>query len=113
MKFWVGIEVGKSFHWACVLDDEGDEVLSCRVQATEEAVEAFCSEISQLGGERKVAIDLLGGPATMLEASLLAKEERVFYVSGIALNRARDGYRGGEHNSDSKDARVIADQLRG
>jgi hypothetical protein len=38
MKFWVGIDVGKSFHWACVLDDEGDEVLSCRVQATEEAV---------------------------------------------------------------------------
>ncbi len=58
-----------------------------------------------------MAIDLLGGSATMLEAVLLKRGERVFFLPGMALNRARDGYRG-ETKSDKRDARVIADQLR-
>jgi transposase len=111
-RFWIGIDVGKKFHWACVLDDDGEEVLSCRIEAAEEDLEAFCSRIASLDGERKVAIDLLGGPATTLEVSLLTNGERVFYVSGLTVNRARDAYRGGEHKSDPRDARVIADQLR-
>jgi hypothetical protein len=36
----------------------------------------------------------------------------VFRVSGIALNRAREAYVGGECKSDPGDAQVIADQLR-
>ena len=111
MRYWVGFDVGKVFHWVCVLDNEGKEVLSRRVEATEEDLEASCSEIEQLGGERTVGIDLLGGPATLLEAVLLGRGERVFHVPGIAVNRARDAYPG-EAKSDSKDAHVIADQLR-
>jgi transposase len=111
MRYWVGFDVGKVFHWVCVLDNEGKEVLSRRVEATEEDLEASCSEIERLGGERTVGIDLLGGPATLLEAVLLGRGERVFHVPGIAVNRARDAYPG-EVKSDSKDAHVIADQLR-
>lgn len=111
MRYWVGFDVGKSFHWVCVLDEEGKEVLSRKVEATEEDLEASCSEIERLGGERTVGIDLLGGPATLLEAVLLGRGERVFHVPGIAVNRARDAYPG-EAKSDSKDAHVIADQLR-
>jgi transposase len=58
-----------------------------------------------------VGIDLMGGPATLLEAILLGRGERLFHVPGIAVNRARDAYPG-EAKSDSKDAHVIADQLR-
>jgi transposase len=111
MRYWVGFDVGKVFHWICALNNEGKEVLSRRVEATEEDLEASCSEIEQLGGERTVGIDLLGGPATLLEAVLLGRGERVFHVPGIAVNRARDAYPG-EAKSDSKDAHVIADQLR-
>jgi transposase len=111
MRYWVGFDVGKSFHWVCVLDKEGKEVLSRKVEATEEDLEASCSEIEQLGGERTVGIDVLGGPATLLEAVLLGRGQRVFHVPGIAVNRARDAYPG-EAKSDSKDAHVIADQLR-
>lgn len=111
MRYWVGFDVGKVFHWVCVLDNEGKEVLSRRVEATEEDLEASCSEIEQLGGERTVGIDLLGGPATLLEAVLIERGERVFHVPGIAVNRARDAYPG-EAKSDSKDAHVIAHQLR-
>ena len=108
MRYWVGFDVGKAFH---VLDEEGEAVLSRRVEATEEDLEASCSELERLGGERAVGIDLLGGPATLLEAVLLGRGQRVFHVPGIAVNRARDAYPG-EAKSDSKDAHVIADQLR-
>ena len=108
---WIGFDVGKAFHWVCVLDDEGEEMLSRRVEATEEDLEAACSEIEALGEDRAVGIDLMGGPATLLEAILLGRGERLFHVPGIAVNRARDAYPG-EAKSDARDARVIADQLR-
>jgi transposase len=112
--FWVGFDVGKAFHWVCVLDDEGDCLLSRRVEATEADIEAALSEIERLcaPSERMVGLDLTGGPATLLEALLLVRGERVFRVSGIAVNRARETYVGGERKSDPGDARVIADQLR-
>ena len=49
MRYWVGFDVGKAFHWVCVLDEEGEEVLSRRVEATEEDLEAACSEIEASG----------------------------------------------------------------
>ena len=39
-KFWVGFDVGKTFHWVCLLNDEGDRLLSRRVEATEADIEA-------------------------------------------------------------------------
>lgn len=113
MRLWVGFDVGKAFHWVCILDDEGEVLLSRRVEAKEWDIEDCCEEIAALGshGERRVATDLVGGPATLLEAILLERGERVFHLPGIAVNRARDGYRG-ENKSDAKDAHVIADQLR-
>ena len=111
MRYWVGFDVGKAFHWVCILDDEGEVVISRRVEATERDLEDCCEEITALGGERRVATDLLGGPAALLEAILIDRGERVFHLPGTAVNRARDGYRG-EHKSDRADAHVIADQLR-
>ena len=73
---WIGFDVGKAFHWLCVLDDEGEEMLSRRVGATEEDLEAACSEIEALGEDRAVGIDLMGWPATLLEAILLGRGER-------------------------------------
>src|SRR5512147_2371842 len=37
---------------------------------------------------------------------------RLVHVPGLAVNRARQGTRGGESKSDPRDARVIADQVR-
>ena len=81
---WVGFDVGKAFHWVCVLDGEGEEVLSRRVEATEEDLEAACSEIAALGGEGTVGIDLMGGPATLLEAVLIERGEKIFRVPGAS-----------------------------
>jgi hypothetical protein len=114
MDYWVGFDVGKRFHWLCVLDGERDVLISRQVETTEEQLEAVCSEITALGDvqERVVGVDVLGGPATLLETILLERGERVRYIPGTAVNKARDAYPGGEHKSDPKDAFVIADQLR-
>ena len=71
MRHYVGFDVGKDAHWACVLDAEGEVILSRKVEATEEALEATCKEIAALGvaDERVVGIDLTGGPATLLDAT--------------------------------------------
>src|SRR5215211_9064581 len=95
-------------------DAEGEVILSRSVEATEEALEACCSGIAELGvaDERVVGIDLVGGPAALLEAVLLGRGEEVRYVPGTAVNKAREAYAGGEQKSDERDAFVIADQLR-
>ncbi len=112
--YWIGFDVGKAFHWVCVLDGEGEVVLSRKVEATEERMDETLSEIAALGepSERVVGMDILGGSATMLEALLLEGGERVRYVSGTTVNKLREAYAGGENKSDPRDAFVIADQLR-
>lgn len=96
MRSWVGFDVGKAFHWVCVLNDESEVLLSRRVEATERDIEACCEQIAALGnpGERLVATDLLGGPAALLEAVLLGWDERLSHSPGMAVNRARDGQSG-------------------
>jgi hypothetical protein len=108
MRHYVGFDVGKGAHWVCVLDGEGEVILSRGVEATEEALEAVCSEIAALGvsGERVVGVDLTGGPAALLEAVLFGRGERVGYVPGTAVNKAREAYAGGEQESDKQDAFV-------
>ena len=98
MRYYVGFDVGKGAHWACVLNEEGEMILSRRVEATEEALEAACKEIAALGvadDERVLGIDLTGGPAALLEAVLLGRGEKVRYVPGTAVNKARETYAGG------------------
>ena len=114
MGYWVGFDVGKRFHWLCVLVGDGAVLLSKRVDAMEEHLEAACSEIAALGdvAERVIGVDMLGGPATLLQTILLERGERVRYIPGTAVNKVRDAYPGGEHKSDPKDAFAIADQLR-
>ena len=43
----------------------------------------------------------------MLLALLWERNQRVLYISGLAVDRARDVYRG-ESKTDARDARVIA-----
>jgi hypothetical protein len=44
VRYWVGFDVGKAFHWVCVLDEEGEVILSRRVEATERDLEDWASE---------------------------------------------------------------------
>jgi Transposase len=56
-------------------------------------------------------VDQPGGSAALLLALLWERNQRVLYVPGLTVDRARDTYRG-ESKTDARDARVIADQAR-
>jgi transposase len=56
-------------------------------------------------------VDQPRGSAALLLALLWERDQRVLYVPGLTVDRARDTYRG-ESKTDARDARVIADQAR-
>jgi len=60
----------------------------------------------------RVGLDVVGGIAGLVEAMLADAGLALVHVPGLAVNRARQGTVGGEHKSDPRDARVIAEQVR-
>lgn len=116
MAVAVGIDVAKECHWAEIkVAETGQVLVSRRVANTPEAIDALVAWIAEAEaghGPARVGLDILGGIASLLEAMLLEAGLTVVHVPGLAVSRARRGTRGGEHKSDPKDARVIADQVR-
>jgi transposase len=111
-KAWVGVDVGKEFHWAVVVDAEGEILLSRRVENEEADLSALVEEVLAVsGGEPCWAVDQPGGGAALLLAVLWGGDQRVLYIPGLAVDRARDGFRG-ETKTDRRDALVIAEQAR-
>ncbi len=110
-KAWVGVDAGKEFHWVHALDASGAELLSRRVQNDEGSLSALIDEALSLAEDLVWAIDQPGGGAALLLALLWERGQRVNYVPGLTVDRARDAYRG-ESKTDERDARVIADQAR-
>jgi transposase len=110
-KAWVGVDAGKEFHWAHVLDASGTELLSQKVQNDEADIARLIDEALSLAERIVWAVDQPGGSAALLLALLWERNQRVFYVPGLSVDRARDTYRG-ESKTDARDAHVIADQAR-
>jgi transposase len=112
----VGIDVAKEFHWVRAISSERSElVLDRRVENEPADLQALVEELEALRAERgplRVGIDVVGGVASLLAAMLVEASIEVVHVSGLAVNRARQGTTGGEHKSDPRDAAVIADQVR-
>lgn len=110
-KAWAGVDVGKGFHWTHVVDAAGTKLLSRKVENDEAELLGLIDEVLSFAGEIVWATDQPGGGAALLLALLWEREQKVIYIPGLSVDRARDGYRG-ESKTDAKDARVIADQAR-
>jgi transposase len=110
-KAWVGVDVGKGFHWALALGTEGEVVLSRRVENDEEDLSTLIDEALSFGLDVLWATDQPGGSAALLLALLWERGQRVLYVPGVAVDRARDAHRG-ESKTDARDARLIAELAR-
>lgn len=109
---WVGVDVGKEHHWACVLDAEGRRLLSRRVANDEADLLALLGEMTRLGADQaQWAVDLTTVEAALPLTVLWEHGQSVSYLPGKAVSRAAAGYRS-EGRTDAKDARVIADQAR-
>jgi hypothetical protein len=104
---WVGIDVGKEFHWAHALDDSGRKLLSRRVENDEADLLELIDEVLSFAGEAVWAVDQPGGGAALLLALLWERDQRVVYVPGLTVERSRETYRG-ESKTDARDAHVIA-----
>ena len=110
-RAWAGIDVGKEFHWAHVLDTSGRELLSRKLENDEADISKLIDELLCLAEEVVWAVDQPGGSATLLLALLWEQDQRVLYIPGLTVDRASDTYRG-ESKTDARDAHVIADQAR-
>ena len=108
---WIGVDAGKGHHHVVLIDRDGRQLLSRRVDNDELELTALIQTIRDRVTQPTWAIDLADGPAALLIAMLLQRSQLVFYLPGIAVNRASAGYRG-EGKTDAKDAAIIADQAR-
>lgn len=65
-KAWVGIDVGKTHHWACVVDADGKTLLSAKIANDEAEIEAFLSSAGLQAGQLIWAVDIIGAPGRVL-----------------------------------------------
>jgi len=112
MKISVGIDAAKATHWAVAVDEGGRVVLDRAVENDPEAIDGFVEALRGLGGETVIGLDVVGSFAAFLEAALLAEGFALVHAPGIAVNRAGQGFAGGERKSDPRDARTIAELVR-
>jgi hypothetical protein len=80
-----------------------------------DSIDGLIARLRDIGadhGDITVAIDLMGGIASLLTAMLTEENIHLVHVPGLVVNRARRATKGGEAKSDPRDAKTIADQLR-
>ena len=112
MKICIGLDVAKTVHWAVGMDERGRVVVDRAVENTPAAIDELVAELRALDGDIVIGIDVVGSFARFLEASLLAEGFTLVHTPGIAVNRAGQGFVGGERKSDPRDARTIAELVR-
>ncbi|MFF2132978.1 IS110 family transposase [Streptomyces olivochromogenes] len=108
---WAGIDAGKTHHHCVAIDESGRRLLSRRVANDEPELLELLADVLALGDEVTWGIDLADGGAALAITILINHGQPVRYISGRAIHRASEGYRG-EGKTDAKDAAVIADQAR-
>ena len=92
-KPWVGVDVGKEFHWAQVLDASGRQLLSRKVENDEADILELIDQALSSAEKLVWAVDQPGGSTALLLALLWERNQRVLYVAGLSVDRARDAYR--------------------
>ncbi|MEU5840201.1 IS110 family transposase [Streptomyces diacarni] len=108
---WAGIDAGKTHHHCVAIDEAGKRLLSRRVANDETELLKLLADVLALGEVTAWGIDLADGGAALIIAVLLNHDQHLLYITGRAVNRASEGYRG-DGKTDAKDAAIIADQAR-
>ncbi|GFG53752.1 hypothetical protein MAGR_51930 [Mycolicibacterium agri] len=105
-QLWAGVDVGKEYHWVCVVDDKGAVVLSRRLVNDEQAIRELVSDIDALGDQVSWTVDLTTVYAALLLTVLAEAGKSVRYLAGRAVwhHRGRASARG----SRDRDDRIFA-----
>ena len=112
-EVWAGIDSGKRAHHCVVIDQEGEMLLSRRVENDETVLLELIATVTEIADGHEViwATDLNSGGAAVLISLLFDHGQQVLYIPGRIVHHAAATYRG-EGKTDAKDARIIADQAR-
>jgi transposase len=110
-QLWVGIDVGKTSHHACAIDETGKVCWSQKLTNEQRMIEQLIDRARKTAAQVQWAIDLTSPLALMLITVLLGAEQPVVYVPGRVVNTMTGAFRG-EGKTDAKDARVIAETAR-
>jgi transposase len=110
-KAWVGVDVGKTHHWVCVLDTDGKKMLSMKIANDQTEISAVITRVSELARQIIWAIDIVGAPSALLLALLCQAGQSVRYASGRVVATMSTAYTG-EGKTDAKDAYINAETAR-
>ena len=109
LAVYLGVDVGKSGHYALAVDAAGKPVYQTSVVNDEVALRKLVDWAKER--QASVVVDQPGGAAALLLKLCWQSEVRIGYLHGLAMARAREFY-AGESKTDPKDAFVLADVAR-
>lgn len=106
---YLGIDIGKTSHYALAVDDVGKTIYQTGVPNDEAAL----SKLVDWARDHRatLVVDQPGGAAALLLKLCWRSDVNIGYLHGLAMARARDFY-AGESKTDPKDAFVLADVAR-
>ena len=107
---WIGLDIGKTEHFADVLDEAGSPLFAVAVANDEAAIEALIARAESFGSPALV-VDQPGSLARLVLGVAARRGVPVAYVPGLVMRRAADLYPG-ESKTDRRDAFVLADTGR-
>ena len=110
IEVFVGVDIAKGDHYACVVTSAGAEVLARSVRNDEAAIGGLIDDAA-VHGAVALVIDTTSSAASLLLETAARREVPVAYVTGLAMRRAADLYAGAA-KTDPKDAAVLADYAR-
>ena len=100
----LGLDVGKSSHWACLIDRDGEVLASAPVRNREAELDAL---LASAPGGTLVVVDQFRNIGSLAVRRARAAGLGVAYLPGLAASRAA-GLFAGEAKTDERDAEVIA-----
>jgi transposase len=103
---YLGVDIGKSAHYAVGVDRDGKTVYSTPVANDESALRLLV--LWARAHQAAVIVDQPGGTAALLLKLCWDATIEIGYVPGLAMARARDFY-AGDSKTDPKDAFVLGD----
>ena len=106
---YLGVDIGKSGHYALAVDAAGKPIYQTSVVNDEVALRRLVDWAKER--QASVVVDQPGGAAALLLKLCWQSEVRIGYLHGLAMARARDFY-AGESKTDPKDAFVLTDVAR-
>ena len=107
---WIGLDIGKTEHFADVLDAAGSPLFAGAVANDEAAIEALLARAESFDSPALV-VDQPGSLARLVLGVAARRGVPVAYVPGLVMRRAADLYPG-ESKTDRRDAFVLADTGR-